>query len=230
MAEHLFVDDINPCDKLYRIIRDEDRCLQYKSYMENLWGIYHQYADRDFPKQLSQDFHARFWEMYLTCTLISKSFKVVPKKTRAQGPDILIDDSSRRIFLEAITPSQGDEDNLDKVPNLSFNTRRAERLPDTEIILRYSGAIADKYKKYNSYLGQRIVSPSDSYVIALNSCKIGVVAKAETSGLPRIVKSVLPIGNVEVPITRFSGSTVSWRYQYRPRYAYRNYYNSNCLR
>ena len=83
MVEKLFSDDINPCDELYRIIRYEDRCLQYKSYMEDLLGIYHQYADRDFPKQSAQDFHARFWEMFLTCTLISKSFKVVPKQTRA---------------------------------------------------------------------------------------------------------------------------------------------------
>ena len=76
MGEKLFSDDINPSDELYRIIRDENRCANLKSDMENLWGIYHPYADGDFPKQLAQDFHARFWEMYLTCTLIYNSFKV----------------------------------------------------------------------------------------------------------------------------------------------------------
>jgi len=216
MVEKLFVDDITPYDELYRIVRDEHRCLQHKSYMECLWEIYHPYADRDFPKQLPQDFHARFWEMYLTCTLISKSLSVVPKQTRAQGPDILVDDSSRRIFLEAITPSQGDNYNPDRVPNPAFNTNKAERLPDTEIILRYSSAIADKYRKYLAYLEQGIVSPSDSYIIALNSCKIGILAKVEASDLPRIVKSVLPIGDIKVTIGKSSESTVSSHHQYQP--------------
>ncbi len=218
MAEHLFIDDINPCDELYRIIRDEDRCLHYKSYMEDLWRIYHPYADRDFPKQLPQDFHARFWEMYLTCTLISKSFKVIPKQTRAQGPDILIDDSSSKIFLEAITPSEGASSNPDKVPRLEVNTFKATPVPDTEIILRYSSAIADKYKKYLAYLKQGIVSLFDSYVIALNSCKIetAIIDTTGTNDLPRIIKAVLPIGYKEVVISRGSGQTVPWHYQYRP--------------
>lgn len=109
MVEKLFSDDIEPSDELYRIIRDEDRCSQYKSYMEDLWGIYHPYADRDFPIQLSQDFYARFWEMYLTFTLISKSFNVVQKHARAQGPDILIDDSSRKDIYRSNHPIRGRE-------------------------------------------------------------------------------------------------------------------------
>jgi hypothetical protein len=216
VVEHLFIDDINPCDELYRIIRDEDRCAEHKSYLENLWETYHPYADRDFPKQLSFDFHARFWEMYLTCVLISNSLKVVPKQKRSKGPDISIDDSTRKIFLEAITPSQGAENNPDKVPNLAFNTNKAERLPDTEIILRYSSAIADKYEKYRSYLAQGIISSSDAYVIALNSCKIGILAKAEASGFPRIIKAVLPVGDIEVPISRVSEPIVPYHHQYRP--------------
>lgn len=219
MAEKLFIDGVTPSDKLYCIIRDEERCVHYKSYMEDLWGTYKRYADKDFPQQLAQDFHARFWEMYLTCTLIFKSFSVVPKQTRSQGPDILIDDSSTKIFLEAITPSEGAIDNPDKVRQLEVNTFKATPVPDTEITLRYSSAVADKYKKYLTYLEQGIVSLSDSYVIALNSCKIetAIIDMTGTSDLPRIVKAVLPIGYKEVTISKSSGSTVDWHYQYRPK-------------
>ncbi len=219
MTEELFIDNIATVDELYRIIRDEERVAGLKSYMENLWETYYPYADRDFPKQLAQDFHARFWEMYLTCTLISMSFNVLPKQTRSQGPDILINESSRRIFLEAITPSEGASNNKDKVQKLIANTFKAVPVQDIEIILRYAGAISDKYKKYREYLEQGVISSTDSYIIALNSCKIetAIIDMTIPDDLPRIVKAVVPIGYKVVPISStFSGTTVPWHYQYRP--------------
>lgn len=218
MEERLFINAINPSDEYYRMIRDEKRpdVIRLNSYMEDLWQIYYPYADKDFRLNLSYDFHARFWEMYLTCTLINKSFYVVPKLKRAEGPDILIEDSPRRIFLEAVAPSEGCADNPDKVPKLKSN--EATIVPDTEITLRYSGSIADKYKKYHTYLNQSIISPSDSYIIALNSCKIAtaVVDKITTTDIPRIMKAVLPIGGKQVSVSKLSGPEVNWRYQYRP--------------
>jgi len=214
MTEGLFIDNIHPSDDLYIVIRDEDRCIEYKHYLENLWKIYYPYADKDFPQQLARDFHARFWEMYLTCTLLNNSFQVVPKQRRSKGPDILIDDSIKRIFIEAVTPSRGAGTNPDRVTPLPYG--KARTIPNTEIILRYSSAIADKYKKYIDYLEDGLVSTSDSYIIALNSCKIGIEAKGESSGLPRIVKAVLPVGDKVVTISEFSGPIVPWRYQYRP--------------
>ena len=117
MVEKLLSDAINPSDELYRIIRDEERCVKDKSYVENLWDTYQPYADRDFPKQLAQDFHARFWEMYLTCTLVHNSFNVVPKQTRAKGPDIKVDHASTTIWVEAVIPTSGDPSKPDSVPN-----------------------------------------------------------------------------------------------------------------
>ncbi len=216
MVESLFSDDINPSDELYCIIRDEPRYARDKAWMEELWDTYQDYADKDFQKQLAQDFHARFWEMYLTCTLIFNSFKVVPKLTRSEGPDIEIDDSLRRIFLEAIAPSEGVSNNPDKVRRLEINTVKAMPVPEREILLRYSGAIAEKYKKYQIYLKQGIVSPSDCYIIALNSCKIetAIIDMTNTNDLPRIVKVVLPIADKVISVSSTQKVTVS--YDYRP--------------
>ena len=225
MAEHLFIDDINPRDELYRIIRDEDRCIKYKSYMEHLWNTYQPYADKDFPKQLSQDFHARFWEMYLTCTLISKSFPVVPKNRISECPDIVIDDSPRRIFIEAVTCDEGAPINPDRVPELpvydvnTIRTAKASVFPENEILLRYTGKILDKYKGYVTYLEKGIVSKSDSYIIALNSCKIRQAILGDGVGgsdYPLIVKAVLPVGDKAIPISKLSGAPLPWYYQYRP--------------
>jgi len=210
MVENLFSDDINPSDELYRIIRDENGCAKLKSDMENLWGTYHPYADGDFPKQLAQDFHARFWEIYLTCTLIHNSFKVIPKQTKAEGPDIKIDHASTTIWVEAVIPTSGDPSKPDSVPNLQMGV--AQQVPDDQIILRYRSAIRYKYfNKYCKYLGDKIITDKDCYIIALNGCKI----RHGDREPPRIVRCVLPFGWEVVTIDTSSHKVVNRGYQYR---------------
>jgi len=212
MVEKLFIDDITPCDELYRIIRDEDRCAELKSYMENLWATYHPYADKDFPRQLPQDFHARFWEMYLTCTLIDKSFNVVPKQTRARGPDIKIAHASTTIWVEAVTPTSGDSSKPDSVPYPRMGV--AQQVPDDQIILRYRSAIHDKYfDKYFKYLESGIIRSGNCYIIALNGCRIPWLGSDYEP--PRIVRSVLPFGWQVVTVDTSSHKVVNRGYQYR---------------
>lgn len=213
MVSRLFLDNIEPIDDFYRMVRDENRqkIFNGRNYMEELWAQYYKYADKDFPKKLSEDFHARFWEMYLTCTLLERAYGVLPKSTRAKGPDICIQDAKQRIYLEAVTPDEGQEDNRDRVPEMQM--MKATRVPDEQITLRYCGAIADKHEKYKKYLSEDIITPSDSYIIAINSCKINqAIMEIEP---PRILKAVLPVGYEQVTISKTTGSIVSWNYQYR---------------
>lgn len=208
--KRLFIDDITSSDELYRVIRDEERCAKLKSDMENLWRTYHPYADGDFPKQLAQDIHARFWEMYLTCTLIYNSFKVIPKQTKAKGPDIKIDHASTAIWIEAVIPTSGDPSKPDSVPNLQMGV--AQQVPDDQIILRYRSVIRDKYfNKYRTYLEDKIITDKDCYIIALNGCKI----RHGDREPPRIVRCVLPFGWEVVTIDTSSHKIVNSGYQYR---------------
>jgi len=122
--------------------------------------------------------------------------------------------------LEAVTPSGGASINPDRVKEMEANTDVAVSVPDIEMILRYVGAILDKYKKYCEYLEQGVISSTDSYIIALNSCKItnAIVDMTIPNDLPRIVKAVVPIGYKEVRISSTSsGTTAPWSYQYRPK-------------
>ena len=142
--EKLFVDDTQALDTTYNTIingSDYPYIAGLKVFMEKLWLDYHHYADKDFRQKLREDFHSRFWEMYLTCTLLYKSFPVKRKKTN-RGPDILIEDSSRRIWIEAIAPTGGIDSNPDKVPNMKYGV--AQEVPDKEITLRYCSAISEK--------------------------------------------------------------------------------------
>lgn len=211
MIAKLFINDITTSDKLYRVIRDEKRLAELKSYIENLWGAYHPYADKDFPEQLSQDFHARFWEMYLTCTLVHKFFNVAPKQTRAKGPDIKIDHASTTIWVEAVTPTSGDSSKPDSVPCPKMGV--AQQVPDEQIILRYRSAIRDKYYQYFKYLEDGIIRSDDCYIIALNGCRVHWPGSDYEP--PRIVRSVLPFGWQVVTIDTSSHKVINRGYQYR---------------
>ena len=210
MAEELFIDGIANVDELYRFYRDEDRVAGDKSYMEKLWETYCPYADRDFQQQLPQNFNARFWEMYLTCTLIYNSFKVVPKQTRAKGPDIKIDYHSTTIWVEAVTPTSGDPSKPNTVPNQQMGV--AQQVPDDQIIFRYRSVIRDKYLiQYCKHLEDKIVTDKDCYIIALNGCKI----RRPDRYPPRIVRCVLPIGWEVFPVDTSSHKVVNRGHQYR---------------
>jgi hypothetical protein len=214
MAEKLFIDDVTVSDEFYRMIRDENRApvVELRSYLENLWGTYHDYADKDFPRQLAQDFQARFWEMYLTCTLIDKSFNVLPKRTRARGPDIRIEYGSTTIWIEAVTPTVGDSNKPDSVPPVKMGV--AQEVPDEQMTLRYRSAIHDKYfGKYFTYLRDGIIRSGDCYVIALNGCRMPW--RGGDYEPPRIVRSVLPFGWKVVTIDTSSHKIVNTGHQYR---------------
>lgn len=212
MGKKLFIDDVIPSDDLYLIFRDETRLADTKSFIEDLWGIYHPYADKDFEKQLPHDFAARFWEMYLTCTLVHKSYNVIPKKTRAEGPDIKIVSASTTIWVEAVTPTSGDGNKPDSVQSPKLGV--AQQIPDEQLTLRYCSAIRDKYyNKYFQYLEKEIIKSDDCYIIALNGCRLPWAGS--DLHIPRIVQSVLPYGPPVVTIDTASHEVVNRGYQYR---------------
>jgi len=213
MRDSLFIDDINAEDNIYNTIRDgqEPYEMKVRSFMEELWRRYCPYGDADFRQQLHIDLDSRFWEMYLTCTLLDNSIPVKPKPKGA-GPDILIEHDSGRIWIEAIAPTSGSQDNPDQVPGLK--TGVVSPVPEEQIILRCRSAISEKYdNKYYEYLDNGVVLPSDAYVIAINSCKIES-ARME-SDPPRILKAVYPIGHRQITIDKKLGKIIRNGFQIR---------------
>ncbi len=186
--------------------------MKVRSFMEDLWQIYKPYADTDFPQKIQEDFDARFWEMYLTCALLENSIPVIVKPHK-RGPDILIESGTSRIWIEAIAPSSGAENSPDQVPN--FEPGVVTRVPEEEIILRLRSAISEKFdNKYFKYLENGVISPSDAYIIAINSCKIP--AAIVDSEPPRIIKAVYPAGYTQITIDVKSRDIVDTSLQYRP--------------
>lgn len=214
MDEQLFIKNIVAKNPLYNIIRDEEDepCnIEIRLFIEDLWKRYQPYADPHFRQQIQVDIHARFWEMYLTCAFLDKSLHV-KNEDRGRGPDILIEDGTSRIWVEAIAPSSGADGNPDQVPD--FENGVPTPVPDEQIIIRYRSAIREKFdNKYRDYLAAGYVSYSDPYVIAINSCKIRA-AIGDTEP-PQIVKAVFPVGLRKITISNETKKIVDLGFQVR---------------
>ena len=203
MNDPLFIESSVALDPLYKKIwdeRDSQRVSDIMLFTEVLWEKYSPYADPHFMQEFQNDIHARFWEMYLTCAFLEKSLHV---ESKAKGPDILIQDETCRVGIEAIVPSGGADVNPDRVPDLEHGVTM--KVPDEQIILRYRSAIREKFdNKYPEYLSANDLLSSDPYVIAINSCKIEMAITDNNP--PRILSAVFPIGPQQVTLNIESGN------------------------
>jgi len=213
MDSNLFIDGVESQDQTYNIIRDrqDEYCIKIKSFINDLWRKYKPYADSNFRQQIQVNLDSRFWEMYLACTLLGNS---IPISSTDKGPDICIEQDIGRIWIEAIAPTSGADNNIDRVPDMK--TGVVSKIPDDEIVLRYSAAIREKYdNKYQKYIENGLIKTADSYIIAINSCKIrAAIMETDT---PRIFKAVFPIGNWQVKIDKKTGIVIGTALQFRPK-------------
>jgi len=103
-------------------------------------------------------------------------------------------------------------------PDTLVEPKNGGRIPEERIVLRYTTAIRDKYVKYFRYLRTGIVDRNDAYVIAVNESSLAYRwARAEID-LPRFLKAVYPIGELEMLIERNRNDRKIVGAQNRPRF------------
>lgn len=152
------------CGLSYRNVRDaKDGPLRSARFrMEYLWRFFEPYADKDFKSELRTEFDARYWEMYLTVSLILAGYEVTCPKPA--GPDVGIRYKGKRIWFEATSPNRGTPGRSDYVEDTGDGS-----VPEDKIILRYLNSISTKYKEqYANWLKKGVVSADDAFVIAIN--------------------------------------------------------------
>jgi hypothetical protein len=119
-------------------------CVAAREFAEHLWTGYHEFADPHFSTEVRHNFHARFWEMYVTCSLLEGAaaggYKVSCPKP---GPDILLEVEGQRIWIEAIIATAGAAGHPDSLTEP--NPEGSGRIPEEKLVLRYTTAIRDKY-------------------------------------------------------------------------------------
>jgi hypothetical protein len=190
----LFSDSIGSDNDEYLALRDDPRFSEIKHYCNELWRKFYPFADRLFVDEFSRNLHQRFWEMYLGVQLLELGFDLQPRSSD-EGPDLLINDGNRKVWIEATVPSEGV--GIDRVPNLEEHTGFVP-VPDDRIILRFTNSISEKNNKLDNYLREGIVFPEDAYLIAVCG---GIIQLMWFDGpMPNIVRALYPVGDHKVTL------------------------------
>lgn len=197
-------------DKAYINVRDLDvpQCKNAREFIAELWKIYEPYADQHFLKDARNHFLQRFWEMYLTVTIIQRGYEI--KRVSDKGPEFYISLNNKRIWFEAIAPGPGE--GKDHVPE--FEPDGIARLvPIEKILLRFTNALAEKRSKLLEAVNKNIIKPGDSYLLAIN-CR-GIPHAAYGNTMPYYIQALLPFGPLAVNFDTKTGDVVNSFYQYR---------------
>jgi hypothetical protein len=104
----------------YRSLRDppSENARVCRDYCGYLWGRFYPYADEGFVQDFPVHLHQRFWEMYLSVTLLDAGHSIVAPKP---GPDFGLILAGQRIWIEAVTATPGDAGKPDSVPRFEPN-------------------------------------------------------------------------------------------------------------
>ena len=178
-----------------------------RDFVECLWRDYSEFADKNFLSNAKNNFHQRFWEMYLSVTFVRKGYKVI--KTPDESPDVCIQMNGKKIWIEAVAPGPGT--GLDQIPIPEFG--KANWVPTDQIALRYLNVLNTKFHKYQTYVKKEIVGSSDIFVIAINCSKVPHAYFG--SSLPYHVQALLPIGPPNVIFDVATDSIVKTGYSFK---------------
>lgn len=175
---------------------------EIKAGLEALWARYEPYADENFCQEFSRQPDNRFWEMYLTVRLLDAAKKVRPRAELAQavrdvGPDICIQKGTRKIWIEAVSPDQGRENNPDRVADWPAGEGRIDVEEERrQVELRVTTALSAKIAKFKKYRNNGIIDERDSCVVAVSASQFPL--QAIQFGLSPAVTSVYPFGSEQI--------------------------------
>jgi hypothetical protein len=204
--------------KEYVSIRDHPVCAPNRAFIEEMWPLCSEFLDPDVRQRARKEFHQRWWELYLTYSILGASVQLVRRKCRQQkksGPDLLARVDGSNLWIEAVAALAGE--GRDAVRS-SGTSKGPKPFPEREIMLRFQQAFSAKVCAHAKYVEKGWVSPKESYIVALNGAPVerGYPCMQR---FPRIVSTLLlGVENVRVEIefneraSRF-GET---QFEYRP--------------
>lgn len=188
-------------DPAYKIIRDDPYYAKARAFVDSLWSLYYDLADRTCRTNARNDFLARFWEMYLAVTLRERGFELT--KVGDEGPEFYFLCKGRKVWVEAVVPGPGDKEE-DRVPD--YFSREVTKIggekieimvetPVEKIILRFTNALDNKRIMYKKARDKGIIAPDDLYILAINSRGIPYASHWHTMDIPYFIQAIIPFGN-----------------------------------
>ena len=196
-------------DRAYIALRagKTEYAVAARDFAERLWAEYCPFADRNFLTEVRRDFNARFWEMYLTCSLLqgaaSRGYRVCCPKP---GPDILLEYGGRRVWIEAVTATNGTAGLPDSV--VEPNPDGSCKIPEEKIVLRYTSSMREKYGKYLRYLRDGRLNRADAFVVAINAASLSYKWTQAENDVPRFLKALYPLGHYQLLLDKQTAEVV----------------------
>jgi type I restriction enzyme S subunit len=182
-------------------------------------------ADSKFTTEICSGSDAKFWSCVSEALLAAhlNYAGIVPSASpRGEGPDFLVIENGRKIWIEVICPEPCG------VPEEWLNRKSVGvvNFPHIEILLRWTSAIKAKAEKLigsidgtqKGYLNKGIVAPNDAYVIAINGCQLRGPFSRVTgiSQFPFAAEAAFAIGPYQIMIDRDTLEQTGAGHQHRP--------------
>ena len=138
-------------------------CEMARAQCEDLWTDFRCLADSNFKREFAINTHQRWFEMYLTVSLIRAGHQVECPKP---GPDVLLQVNDQRIWVEAVCATSGKQGLPESVRPPAFGQLTQE--PVEQYVLRIRIALDEKQRKYRTYIQDGIVSGDDVTCVAID--------------------------------------------------------------
>lgn len=194
----------------------------YQAHAALLWERYRdlRLPNDDFVAELTSgkkpSLFQRVWEMMVARHLDAQGHKLT---CLGRGPDLWFEHAGVKVWVEAIAPEpRGLPDHWLTGPGPG--EFRVGNVPHDEILLRWTAAFKEKWRKLLDYQQKGIVGPGDGYVIAISGVQLSSIPMDHgISRLPLAVETVFPVGPLAVVLNvdthRIEGSRVSERFLIR---------------
>ncbi len=201
-------------DPIYTRTRDsnESHLVDARRFIEHIWQECGQFVDVNAAERASQALAPVFWELYLAYSLKSAGIELVPRTGRIparEGPDLRA--RQPEVWLEAVAPTCGEGPDALRPPTPG----EAFKVPTDAFVLRLRSVIEDKAAQLKKHADRGLIKDGQASIIAIS----GIRLQHSFSELPvpRIVRSVLGLGDLVLEIDRksntISGRSVEYRDQ-----------------
>lgn len=182
-------------------------------------------ADSNFTKDLCSGSEQNFWSRVSEALLAARLKKIglIPEPSHGGGPDFLVIENGRKIWIEVICPEPTG------VPSdwLEPEMGTVISFPHEQILLRWTSAIKEKAEKLlgsldgtiKGYIEKGIVASDDAYVIAVNGRQLRSGPFHELLGIsqfPFAVEAVFAVGPYQININRDTMKQTGAEHQHRP--------------
>lgn len=198
----------------YCNVRDLECNTEQKEEIELLWSDFRHLAENNMIDSAQRFLYAPLWELELW-KIIIKCWGYKVSRTGSRGPDFRATRDDQSILFEATVPRMGTGN--DKVPDaqLIYNSEIAGEVPEHQIILRFQNGIQAKHEQYLNALENGDVQECEPFIVAISGSGIFGHIRTSEREMPYIVKSVFPIGNLGVVLSRKTFEIIDRKYSER---------------